>query len=102
MSQPISQPMSLTNSRRSLKTLTTPENAFFDKKGTYVWPKLGQNQGLWCHFGDMPCQGNVTYCRPKNQGRLRSYVTYLHSLLAAVLLATRWLFLACSRIRKVG
>ncbi len=68
MSRPVSQLMSLTNSRRSLNTLLLKIMAFFSQKAASVRPKLGQNQDVWRQNGDMNCQGNLTFCRSTKCG----------------------------------
>jgi len=65
--------------------------------------QAGQNQDVWSHFGDTPCQGNMTFSKSRNWGCLGDYVTSLCFLLVAILLVTLEPFLYAetnSRARK--
>lgn len=82
-----------------MNTILLVRIAFFRQKAAYIRVQSGQNQRLWRHSGDTPCQGNLTFCRLRNWGCLMDHVTSLHFLLAAALLATLRLLPVCPRIR---
>jgi hypothetical protein len=70
MSRTISQPMSLTNSRRTLKTIAYLKKSLSDRENDIYRLLLGRNQGLWRHFGVRVFQGNVTLCKARDCGHI--------------------------------
>ena len=56
---------------------------------TYIRTRIGQNQGLWRHFGYMNFRRILAFHSSRKGGRLGGYVTVLWFPLAAVCLNER-------------